>query len=32
MVRHIIFFGAWVVLFGAEFLYRDPLREKSLEL
>jgi len=32
MTRHFVFFGLWVVLFGAEMLYRNPLREKSLEL
>ena len=32
MVRHGIFLGLWIVLFGAEFLYRVPLREKSMEL
>ena len=32
MVKHFIFFGIWAVIFGVEFLYRDPLRNKSLEL
>ena len=32
MVRHFIFFGIWAVIFGVEFLYRNPLRDKSLEL
>jgi len=31
MVKHFIFFGLWVTIFGLEFLYRKPLNEKSLE-
>lgn len=32
MIKHFIFLGIWIVLFGLEFIYRQPLFDKSIEL
>ena len=32
MIKHFIFLGIWIVLFGLEFIYRQPFFDKSIEL
>ena len=32
MIKHFIFYGIFVVLFGIEFVYRQPFFNKSIEL
>ena len=32
MLKHLIFLGIWIVLFGLEFIYRQPFFDKSIEL
>ena len=30
MIKHFIFLGIWITLFGLEFIYRDPFFKKSI--
>ena len=32
MIKHFIFLGIWITLFGLEFAYRKPFFDKSIEL
>ena len=30
MIKHFIFLGIWIVLFGLELIYRQPFFDKSI--
>lgn len=32
MIKHIIFYVLWALIFGLEFTYRQPLFDKSIQL